>query len=714
MEMKEADILEFMNTGAHRPLSLKELMKALDIPQEQKRTFRKFLKDMVLRGELVRIRGGRYGLPSRMNLVTGELACHPDGFGFVTPDEGGADIFIPPRRLNGAMHGDRVVVRIEARRRGGEKREGSIIRVLSRAHKRIVGRFVRLKGVRFVIPSNERILERIMIPPGKSGRAKDGEIVEAEITKWPTSWQAPLGRVAEILGDSTDPDVEIDIIARKYDLPRRFPRQVVKEAKKIPPELLPEDLAGRVDLRQLNICTIDGEKARDFDDAVAIEKKDGHYILYVSIADVSHYVKEGSPLDKEASLRGTSVYFPDRCIPMLPENLSNGICSLNPGEDRLALTVETRFSRRGVPVDVKFYESVIRSRHRLTYTEVSEMLENKNTSLIRKYSSIYQELRLMEELARKLNRERIKLGSIDFDLPEPEIIIDMEGRPQDIVKAPRTIAHRIVEEFMLTANRKVAELFEKGNYPTLYRVHEAPAPEKLEALREFLSGFGYTLDRKVTPRTFQKLLDSVKGRPEEQLVNHVMLRAMKQAIYSDENIGHFGLAFPTYTHFTSPIRRYPDLVVHRLLKKLLHKRYTTREQHRMAKLLPQIADNSSRCERRAMEAERECVDLKKAQFMQDKIGEVFEGLISGVESFGFFVELKEYFVEGLVHITTLRDDFYLFDEKRHALIGENTRKRYYIGKEVLVRIRDVDIERRRIELEPAERRGRKKKNKPVV
>ncbi len=714
MEIKESDILEFMEREARRPLSLKELMKALGIPQEQKRTFRKLLKEMVSSGELVRIRGGRYGLPSKMNLVTGELTCHPDGFGFVTPDEGGEDIFIPPRRLDGAMHGDRVVVRIEARRRGGEKREGSIIRVLSRAHKRVVGRFIKTRGVSFVIPSNERILERIVIPEGKTGGAKDGEIVEAEITRWPTTWQAPLGRIVEVLGESTDPDVEIDIIARKYDLPRKFPRHVLKEAKRIPPKPLPEDVEGRVDLRSLNICTIDGEKARDFDDAVAIEKKDGHYILYVSIADVSHYVKEGSQLDKEAYLRGTSVYFPDRCIPMLPEHLSNGVCSLNPGEDRLTVTVEIKFSRRGVPVDARFYESVIRSSYRLTYTEVTEMLENRDTALIKKYSAIYPDLKLMEELARKLNRERMKLGSIDFDLPEPEIIIDIAGRPQDIVKAPRTIAHRIIEEFMLAANRKVAELFEDGEYPTIYRVHEPPAPEKIEALREFLAGFGYTLDRKVTPRTFQKLLEAVKGRPEERLINHVMLRAMKQAVYSEENIGHFGLAFPTYTHFTSPIRRYPDLIVHRLLKKLLHKRYTLKEQRRMARLLPGIADNSSKCERRAMEAERECVDLKKAQFMQDKIGEVFEGFISGVESFGFFVELKEYFVEGLVHVTTLRDDFYRFDERRHALIGENTKKIYSIGKEVLVRVRDVDIERRRIDFEPVEketrrRRGRKKR-----
>ncbi len=709
MAIRESDILDFMNTGANRPLSVKELLRALGIPQEEKRTLRRLLKEMVLRGELVRIRGGRYGLPSRMNLVTGELTCHPDGFGFVTPDEGGDDIFIPPRRLNGAMHGDRVVVRIEARRRGGEKREGSIIRVLSRAHKRIVGRFVKTREVNFVIPSDERILERIVIPSGKSGRARDGEIVEVEITRWPTTWQAPLGRVTEILGDSTDPDVEVEIIARKYELPRKFPRQVLKEAKKIPAGLLPEDMEGRVDLRGLNTCTIDGERARDFDDAVAIEKKDDHYILYVSIADVSHYVKEGSQLDREAGLRGTSVYFPDRCIPMLPENLSNGICSLNPGEDRLTITVEIRFSKKGVPVDVRFYESVIRSRYRLTYTEVSEMLENKHPGLIKKYSAIYPDLKLMEELARKLNRERMKLGSIDFDLPEPEIIIDIEGRPQDIVKAPRTIAHRIIEEFMLVANRKVAELFEEGDYPAIYRVHEPPAPEKVEALREFLTGFGYTLQRKISPRTFQKLINTVKDRPEERLINHVILRTMKQAVYSAENTGHFGLAFSTYTHFTSPIRRYPDLVVHRLLKKLLHHRYTEREQERMRRLLPEIADASSKCERRAMEAERECVDLKKAQFMQDKIGEVFEGFVSGVESFGFFVELKEYFVEGLVHVTTLRDDFYMFDEKQHALVGENTRKRYYIGKEVLVRVSHVDIERRRIELEPVEKRKRRKR-----
>ncbi len=698
------EILEFMKSGARRPLSFRELVKSFNVPRSDRNRFKSTIKKMVDEGMLVKIRGARYGLPTRMNLVTGELTCHPDGFGFVIPEEGGEDVFIGPRKLRGAMHGDRVVARVEGYKRGG-RREGSIIRVLERAHKEVVGRFKKVRGASFVIPANERILDDIVIPPRNTMGARDGTMVVARITRWPASHQSALGKIVEIIGDPEDPDVEVEVIARKYGLPHRFPPGVLHEVESVAMEVRPGELRGRTDLRDRRIFTIDGESAKDFDDAVGIERTPKGYRLFVSIADVSHYVKEGSLLDAEAYERGTSVYFPDRSIPMLPEALSNGICSLNPKVDRLTLTAELEFDRRGRPVGRRFYESVIRSKERLTYTNVKKVLSGEDEELEKRYSHILEDLRTMEELALKLNRRRMEEGSIDFDLPEPQIIIDIEGRVEDIVKSERNIAHRMIEEFMLTANRAVAELFSSRGWPFLYRVHERPDEESIAEFREFIAGFGYHMKGKVTPKSFQRILESVEGRPEERLINHVLLRSMKQAVYSDENTGHFGLAFKDYTHFTSPIRRFPDLVVHRLLKRFLKRRYNEKERERMQKLLPEIAAHASRRERKAMEAEREIVDLKKAQFMLDKVGEVYGGFISGVTSFGFFVELKDYYVEGLVHVTTLTDDFYTYVEKEHSLVGETTNRRFRLGSEVMVRIAHVDIERRRIDMEIEEPPG---------
>ncbi len=690
-------ILDFMRERAERPLSFREIVRAFDVRKEERDRFKKLLRDLVKEGTLIKIRGGRYGLPAKMNLVTGEISCHPDGFGFVAPEEGGTDVFINPRRLAGAMHGDTVVARVEGVKPGG-RREGKIIRIIKRAHKEVVGRFERAKGFGVVIPSDQRVLSAIIIPPKDTGYAEDGKIVVAEITRWPQKNMAAAGRITEVIGDPEEPDVEAEVILKKFGLPSRFPAHAAAEARGVAREVSESEIKGRTDLRGFTTLTIDGESAKDFDDAVSIERTEKGYRLRVSIADVSHYVKEGSHLDAEAYERGTSVYFPDRCIPMLPEALSNGICSLNPKVDRLTFTAEMEFDGRGHVVNKRFYESAIKSAERMTYTKVKKLIEGEDAELARQYAHILEDIRVMAELAEKLTILRVEAGSIDFDLPEPQIIIDIEGKVEDIVRSERNVAHRLIEEFMLAANKAVAGEFESRGLPFLYRVHDEPDPESIADFTEFIHGFGLHYRPEGGPKSFQKVLKMVEGKPEEKLINHVLLRSMKQAVYSEENIGHFGLAFDTYTHFTSPIRRYPDLVVHRLLKLLVHGRYKKEEKERMEAELPAIASHTSARERKAMEAEREIVDLKKAQFMKDKVGETFDGFISGVTSFGLFVEMKEYFVEGLVHISNIPDDYYTFDEKRHSLIGGNTKRVFRLGDGARVTITRVDLERRRIDL----------------
>lgn len=698
LEEERRQILGFFKEGADRPLSFREITRSFEVPKEERDNFKKILKGLVKEGILVKIRGGRYGLPSKMNLIMGELICHPDGFGFVKPEEGGEDVFINPKRLAGAMHGDTVVSRVEGYK-GGGKREGRIIRVVKRAHKTIVGRFERGKGFGIVIPSDARVLEEIIIPPGSINGATEGMIVSVEITRWPDKERpSPAGKILEVIGDPNEPEIEAEVILRKYGLPNRFPSAVMHEVKDVPSLVSEDEIKGRHDLRKRTTVTIDGETAKDFDDAVSIEKTEHGYRLWVSIADVSHYVREGSEIDREAYARGTSVYFPDRAIPMLPEALSNGICSLNPKVDRLTLTAEMEFDRHGRPTKKRFFESVIKSVERLTYTKVKNLLNGEDAELKKTYAHILDDIMLMGELAARLTERRMEIGSIDFDLPEPQIIIDIEGNVEDIVRSERNAAHKLIEEFMLAANKAVAEEFSSRDYPFLYRVHDEPDEESINDFIEFIHGFGLHFKRDGGPKAFQNVLKEVAGKTEERLINHVLLRSMKQAVYSEENVGHFGLAFKDYTHFTSPIRRYPDLVVHRLLKEHMHGRYNKAEREKEEARLPEIAGHTSARERKAMEAEREIVDLKKAQFMMDKVGDEFEGLISGVTSFGLFVELKEYFVEGLVHVSNLRDDFYIFDEKRHSLIGENTKKVFRLGDEVKIVIDRVDLERRRIDL----------------
>ena len=652
------------------------------MPRADRDRFKRIIKSMVSEGLLIKTRGGRYGLPSKMNLVTGRLTCHPDGYGFVVPEGAGkereGDIFISNRKLSGAMHNDTVVARVEGIKKGGrgDRREGSIIRVISRANKTIVGRFEWGRGFGVVIPSDERVISDIIIPPKEAKGATDGMIVSAEITRWPAKNMGATGRVLDIIGDPDDPDVEAEVILRKYGLPNRFPLSVMHEVKGVPREVSPKEIKDRVDLRERTVFTIDGETAKDFDDAVSIEKTHKGYRLWVSIADVSYYVKEGTEIDTEAYARSTSVYFPDRAIPMLPEALSNGICSLNPQVERLTMTAELEFDAKGSVVGKSFYESVIKSAERMTYTNVKKLIRGEDAEIEKRYSRILPDIKIMAELAKKLTERRMEAGSIDFDLPEPQIIIDLKGNVEDIVRSERNEAHKLIEEFMLAANKAVAGEFSSRSYPFVYRVHEEPDADSIHDFAEFASSFGLHFKDGLGPLGFQQVLKAVEGRPEEKLINQVLLRSMKQAVYSEENVGHFGLAFKDYTHFTSPIRRYPDLVVHRLLKLLIHGKYTAEARERMESALPPVCGHTSARERKAMEAEREIADLKKTQFMSDKVGEAFEGLISGVTSFGVFVELKDYFVEGLVHVSTL----------------------FRLGDAVSVKVTRADVERRRIDL----------------
>lgn len=699
MKRKREEVLAFIREqGGSAPF--RDMMQAFGVTKAQRLGFKQFVDQLVSAGDLVKQRGNRYAVPSEETVIRGRLVTHREGYGFVIPDGGGDDIYIPARHLGGNLHGDMVEVRVESFKRGGKK-EGRILRTLERGLKKIVGRFDSAGGVGFVQPDDTRISRDIAIPQKAWGGARSGQVVVAELTSWPTERKKAEGRIVEVLGFPDEPEVEVLTIIRKHDLPFEFPVDVLTEARSMPQQVRRGDIARRVDLRERLTVTIDGETARDFDDAVSVQREKGGDIrLWVSIADVSHYVKPGSALDREAYLRGTSVYFPDRCIPMLPEELSNGICSLNPQVERLTLTAEMLFTRGGAMKVALFYPSVIRSTARLTYTTVRKVLVDRDTEAIQANRHLVDDLEVMKELALRLMEKRRKRGSIDFDLPEPQIVLDLQGEMVDIVRSERNLAHRIIEEFMLAANEAVASHIEDRGIPSLYRIHEPPDPAKLTDFREFIFNFGYTFrmdgDR-VDPHELQRLIDEAEGKPEERMINEVLLRCMKQARYSHENLGHFGLAARCYTHFTSPIRRYPDLVVHRILKEVLAGAMTERDQDRLAAALPETAEQTSRRERLAMEAEREIVALKKAQFMKERVGETFDGYITGVSSFGFFVELVDLFVEGMVHVSTLANDFYRYEEKRHSLVGERTKETFRIGDRVRVLVAAVSIERRQVE-----------------
>jgi ribonuclease R len=550
------------------------------------------------------------------------------------------------------------------------------------------------KNTYYVRPRTKNIPFYILISPKDKGKAKKGDIVVVEITSYPTATRPPEGKILKILPPVTEPLQEMDLIIEEFSLPRRFPVAVLSETKKFTEEK--KEQQKRVDCRNLLTVTIDGETAKDFDDAVSIKKTEDGFVLYVHIADVSHYVPWDSALDLEARRRGTSVYFPGSVIPMLPEKLSNDLCSLIPKKDRLTLTVEMHFDNKGTMLERRFYPSIINSNERMTYTSVKKILVDNDPRERERYDYLIESFELMGELCNILRDRRIKRGSLDFDLPEPEILLDIQGRPEMIIKMERNFAHMIIEEFMIAANEAVASFLEKLDVPAIYRVHEKPDPAKLEELKPIFNAFGLKI-KSSGSNIFQSILKKVKGRPEEDLLNILLLRSLKQARYSTENIGHFGLASECYTHFTSPIRRYPDLVVHRILKDCLGKKGLSKEKRQYLEgVLPEIALHSSKTERIAEEAEREVVNAMRVWFMKDKVGDEFEGIVTNITSYGLKIQLKEFFVEGFLHVSSLVDDYYRFDEKNYRLVGRRTRRAFNIGKEVRVRIERVDTEEREI------------------
>ena len=703
--LNHEQLLKLIRDKLDHPATPRELLQKLKLPPQQRPTFKKLLADLVESGALVQTRGNRFGLPDRMNLVIGKIVTNPRGFGFVVPDrpleDTKGDVFIAGSNLNQAMHGDRVVARIE--RVNGDRAEGRIVRILERGAASVVGRFdVDGSGLGFLVPFDRRLIMDVQIPADERRDAQPGDMVVVEITRWPTPARAPLGRVIEVLGDIDEPGVDNEIIIRKYGIPDEHSPEAVEEACRIGGAVREKDIAGRTDFRPLTIVTIDGEHARDFDDAISLEAlPNGHFWLGVHIADVAHYVQEGTALDEEAYERGTSVYFPDRAVHMFPSELSTGLCSLNPNVDRLVQSCLMEVDRRGAVVRYELHDGVIHSRARMTYTEVNAILTTRDPETLAKYRELVPLFEMMRELFEILNKRRHRRGSIDFDLKEPEIVLDDEGLVEAIVAAERNIAHRIIEEFMLLANETVAQHLDDHEVPSLFRVHEDPDPLKVEEFEEFVSTLGYSLaapPNDVKPRHFQKLVEKMRGTPEEKPIAFLMLRTMQKARYDEQNKGHFGLAAKSYTHFTSPIRRYPDLVVHRTLRESRHDVMNTDRKDELIDDLPEIARHTSERERRADDAERELVQWKKVRFMADKVGDEFEGYITGVTAFGLFIELIEHFVEGLVHISTMADDYYRFVDRAHILRGENTGRVYRLGDRVSVQVIKVDMERRQVDL----------------
>ena len=698
-------VLALMRERVHHPAAMRELLQVLKVPRDERTTFKRHVKSLVSSGELIQIRGHRFGLPEKMDLYVGRLQTHPAGYGFVTPErplDSGGDIYISGPHLNEAMHGDRVVVRIE-RIKDDARAEGRVIRILERANEWIVGRYDRDEnGMGYVVPFDRRVLMDIFIPPGQEGGAAAGEMVTVELTRWPTSTRGAVGRVAEVLGDIDAPGVDTEIIIRKYGIPDAHSDEAVREAVRLGAVVSDRDLHGRTDFRNFPTVTIDGEHARDFDDAITIEKlANGNYWLGVHIADVSHYVQEGSALDREAYERGTSVYFPERAVHMFPAELATGLCSLNPHVDRLVQSCLMEVDRRGQVIRHEFHDGVINSTERMTYTAVNGILTDRDPQLMKRYADLVPMFEAMRDLFQILNDARRRRGSIDFDLHEAEVIMDDGGVVEAIIALERNVAHRMIEEFMLLANETVASYLEAQNAPTLYRIHEEPDILKVAKFEEFISGFGYSLAapaNALRPRHFQKLIERIHGKPEEKPIAFLMLRTMQKARYAPENLGHFGLAAPSYTHFTSPIRRYPDLVVHRALRAARHGALTDETREEWTEELPEVARHTSEMERRADDAERELLQWKKVKFMADKVGDEFEGYVTGVASFGLFIELVEHFVEGLVHVSTMADDYYRFVESAHLLRGENTHKVYRLGDKVKVQVIRVNMELRQVDL----------------
>lgn len=689
-------IIEFL-TEKGNPVTYRQLIAELKLNTSQEQeALRRRLLAMLRDGQLLQNRRGAYGPIGKMELIPGRVIGHKDGFGFVTPDDGGDDLFLNARQMRAVFHGDRVLVRV-AGVDNRNRREGTVVEVLERGTKEVVGRFFTEDGANFVEASNQRISQEILIPPHAVNSAKHGQMVVVEIVEQPTLHNRPLGKVKEIMGEHMAPGMEIDVAIRNHGLPHEWPEEVLKEVHKFTPDVADDAIKGRQDLRHLPFVTIDGEDAKDFDDAVhCIKRENGSWTLYVGIADVSHYVRLRSALDAEALNRGNSVYFPERVIPMLPEILSNELCSLRPHINRLAMVCEMTISATGKITRYRFYDAVIKSFARLTYNKVYAMVEQDDKALQSEYSELLPHVQELFSLYRTLYKARTKRGTIDFDLPETRIVFGEGRKIEKIVPLVRNDAHRLIEECMLCANICAARFLLENDCPGLYRNHEGPSEEKLKDLRLFLGEMGLTLPggEEPTPRDYARLLSSISDRPDAHLIQTVLLRSLSQAVYSPVNKGHFGLAYDAYTHFTSPIRRYPDLQVHRSIRRILSRQFVPGE---IDPHLETLGEHCSMTERRADDATREAVDWLKCEFMMDKVGEEFPGVIAGVTSFGFFVELKEIYAEGLVHISTLPDDYYSFDHVKHELLGERADKRFRLGDVVQVRVARVDLDERQID-----------------
>ncbi|NOY38855.1 MAG: ribonuclease R [Nitrospirae bacterium] len=686
-------VLKFFSTCSH-PLSFKETISQMGLDRKEARHLRKILQGLVKSGELIMTRQGRYGTPEEMSLVKGYFEAHRDGYGFVIPeDPGQRDIFVPSRATLGAMEGDRVIVRIE----NPKKRDGRILRILERAQTRLVGTLEITKGVSFLRPKRRDIPFDIYIAPKDRKNAGNGDMVVAEILTYPTDKRPPSGKVIKILKKPEIPAEEVESIIDEFNLPRKFPADVTKEARSLSAEI-PDDMPGRrKDLQKLPTVTIDGERAKDFDDAISIKLRKFGYTLYVHIADVGYYVPWDSVIDREAKKRGTSVYLPDRVVPMLPKKLSEDICSLKPKVPRFAFTVEMDFSRDGVRINQRFYPSIIRSDERMTYTQVKEILVDEDRKLRKRYDYLLKEFELMEELCGVMRERRLKRGSLDFDLPEPEVLLDIRGNPEAIVVAERNFAHMIIEEFMIAANEAVAENLSAKGVPSIYRIHEPPDQSKMDDILKVVKAVTNIRKKHLSVKDLPYILEKVRGRPEEDVVNYIVLRSLKQARYSIQNVGHFGLASECYTHFTSPIRRYSDLVVHRILREVLgRKKMKDERMKELEEALPSTAFHCSRRERIADDAERAVVAAMRAWFMKGKVGEELVARIVGVTPQGIKVRLKDFYVDGFLHVSYLTDDYYIYNERNLQLVGRRKKRRFSIGGEITVRVDKVDLDQREI------------------
>lgn len=686
-------ILAFMRDSSYAPMTSEELLDALAGECSATKFWQELLA-LEQNGEIIKTRFETYGLPEKMGLVAGRFQLTSKGFGFVIPDNKGErpDVFIPPRALNGAMNNDRVLARVNNDTHG-KKPEGEILRIITHANNKVVGIFHQTGDFAFVTPDDKRIGQDVYVMRRDFNNAKDGQKVVVEITEWPQEHRKAEGKVTEILGNIGDVGLEILSIIKQNDLPLEFPEEVLAASRKVPKTIKKTELAGRRDLRERTVVTVDGEDAKDLDDAVYVQQISAdEYLLGVYIADVSYYVTEDSILDKEARERGTSVYLVDRVLPMLPERLSNGICSLNAGEDRLSMACEMHIDTKGAVLNYEIFPAVINVRHRLSYNIVRAMLAG-DEEMCAKYADILPMVGKMDELRQILHDKRARRGAVDFDLPEQKVILDEKLHPIEIVQRVHGNAESIIEEFMLAANETVAQHMFKQQWPFIYRVHEIPAEEKMQDLAKLLANFNvkFKVSEETQPKEIQQAVKAVAGRPEERLITTVALRSMKQAVYQTENVGHFGLAAKYYTHFTSPIRRYPDLIVHRLLRQWLQQpKLKAAEVEPLSDKLEIIADHSSIRERAAADAERATVELKKCEYMADHIGEEYDGVISGVTAFGMFVELENG-VEGLVHISSLMDDYYEFYEERYALVGTHTGHQYRLGDKVRIEVLQVNI-----------------------